>query len=261
MILDSFRLDDRVVVVSAASRGIGARIATSMGEVGAKVVVGARSADALEGVAQQIRSAGGEAIAVVGDLSDRAGMDRLVAAAMEHYGQIDAVVNNAGGSGPKAFADTSERSFELAFRWNVTSAFNLSQAALPHLLQSRHANIINIASVAGQFSNRGFAAYGTAKGALIKLTRHMAQDLSPKVRVNAIAPGAIRTSALEGVLNDELEEAMNAGTPLKRIGEVDDIAAAAVYLASDAASYVTGECLAISGGVQGSNLELGLPDL
>ncbi|MDH3707758.1 MAG: SDR family oxidoreductase, partial [Acidimicrobiia bacterium] len=130
-----------------------------------------------------------------------------------------------------------------------------------HLLERPGSSIINIASVAGRFGSRGFAAYGTAKAALIKLNRHLASDLAPKVRVNAIAPGAIRTDALGTVLTDELEQAMADGTPMRRIGEPADIAAAAVYLASPAAAYVTGECLAVSGGIETSNLEMGLPDL
>jgi 7-alpha-hydroxysteroid dehydrogenase len=116
--------------------------------------------------------------------------------------------------------------------------------------------------VAGSFGSRGFAAYGTAKGALLKLTRHMASDLAPKIRVNAISPGSTITSALEMVLQlPEIEQAMIESTPLKRLGTVDDIAAAAVYLASDAGAYVTGRDIRVDGGIDGSNLEMGIPDL
>ncbi|MGI9603882.1 MAG: glucose 1-dehydrogenase [Acidimicrobiales bacterium] len=261
MILDSFRLDERVGVISAASRGIGAAIAVAMSEAGADVVIGARSEDSLAEVAAAVEANGRRAVTVAGDLSSRDGMASLVNAALDEFGAIDIVVNNAGGSMPQPFLDTSERAFEMAMHWNVTTAFNLSQLATPHLLERPGSSIINIASVAGRFGSRGFAAYGTAKAALIKLTRHMASDLAPKVRVNAIAPGAIRTDALGGVLTDELESAMNEGTPMRRIGEPVDIAGAAVYLASPAAGYVTGECLAVSGGVETSNLEMGIADL
>ena len=261
MILDSFRLDDRVAVVSAASRGIGAAIAVALAESGADVVIGARSADSLAEVAATVNATGRQAVVVPGDLAERAGMEALVDAAVSELGAIDIVVNNAGGSMPQPFLDTSERAFEMAMHWNVTTAFNLSQLATPHLLERPGSSIINIASVAGRFGSRGFAAYGTAKAALIKLTRHLASDLAPKVRVNAIAPGAIRTDALGSVLTDDLEAAMSEGTPMRRIGEPVDIAAAAVYLASPGASYVTGECLAVSGGIETSNLAMGIPDL
>jgi 7-alpha-hydroxysteroid dehydrogenase len=122
--------------------------------------------------------------------------------------------------------------------------------------------VINIASAAGRMVERGFIAYGTAKAAMLHLTRNLAADLAPKIRVNAIAPGAIATSALDIVLsNEEITRKMVEGTPLKRLGKVEDIAAGALYLASSASSYMTGRILDIDGGLQGSNLELGLPDL
>lgn len=261
MILDQFRLDDRVAIISGASRGIGAGIAKAFAEVGANVVIGARSEETLGAVAGAVEALGRQAEMVAGDLSSREGMAKLVDRATETFGRIDIVVNNTGGSAPSAFLDTGERDFNAAFKWNVTTAYNLTQLATPLLLESPSGNVINIASTAGVHASRGFAAYGVAKGAMIKLTRHLAADLSPKVRVNAIAPGAIRTDALKTVLNDELETLMADGTPLKRIGEVDDIAAAAVYLASDAASYVTGRVLQVDGGIEGSNLEMGMADL
>jgi 7-alpha-hydroxysteroid dehydrogenase len=186
----------------------------------------------------------------------------LVDAAKRELGRADIVVNNAGGTMPQAFLDTSERAFDEALRWNVTTAFNLTQLAVPLLLESGGGSIINIASVAGSFSSRGFSAYGTAKGALIKLTRHLAMDLAPKIRVNSISPGSIMTSALDTVLTmPELERAMIDATPLGRLGTVDDIAAAAVYLASDAGAYVTGRDIRVDGGIENSNLEMGIPDL
>ena len=261
MLLDLFRVDDRVAVVSAASRGIGAASAIALAQAGADVVIGSRSADKLAEVATAIEGTGRRVVVVPGDLSTREGMAGLVDAAVAEFGHIDIVVNNAGGSMPRPFLDTSEAAFDMAMRWNVTTAFNLSQLATPHLLEREGSSIVNIASVAGRFGSRGFAAYGTAKAALIKLTRHLANDLAPKVRVNAVAPGAIRTDALGTVLDDDLEALMAEGTPLRRIGEPDDIAAAVLFLASPAAAYVTGECLAVSGGLETSNLDLGLGDL
>jgi 7-alpha-hydroxysteroid dehydrogenase len=262
VILDLFRLDGKVAIVTAAGRGIGARIATAFAEVGADVVIGARTEEQLRDVAAQVEALGRRAVVVPGDLSTREAMGTLVDAAIDELGRIDIVVNNAGGSMPQPFMDTTEKAFDHALRWNVTTAFNLSQLAVPHLLEQGGGSILNITSVAGSFADRGFAAYGTAKGALMKLTRHMAQDLAPKIRVNSVSPGSIATSALDMVLQmPELEQAMIDGTPLGRLGTVDDIAAAAVFLSSPAGSYITGRDIRVDGGIEGSNLEMGIPDL
>jgi 7-alpha-hydroxysteroid dehydrogenase len=163
---------------------------------------------------------------------------------------------------PGPFLQTSERSFQEAFRWNVATAFNLTQLAVPQMLKVGGGSVLNIASAAGRFRERGFAAYGTAKAALVALTENLAADLAPKIRVNAIAPGAIETSALGMVLTDPaIRSRMVELTPLKRLGSVQDIAAAAVYLASDAAAYVTGVVIDVGGGIRHSNFDMGIPDL
>jgi 7-alpha-hydroxysteroid dehydrogenase len=262
MILDLFSLAGRVAVVTGAGRGIGAAIATAFAEVGADVVIGARTTDQLEGVAREIRALGRRAIVVPGSLAERAGMQQLVDRGADELGRIDVVVNNVGGSMPGPFLGTSEAAFENAFRWNVTTAFNLTQLAVPVMLKNGGGTVINIASAAGRFNDRGFIAYGTAKAALCHFTQNLALDLAPRVRVNAIAPGAIETDALGIVLqNEELQRRMVEGTPLRRLGRVADIAAAAVYLASPAGSYVTGRVLDVDGGIRRSNLEMGLPDV
>ncbi len=262
MILDQFLLTDRVAIITAAGRGIGAGIAQAYAEAGADVVIGSRTESQLQEVASAVAKTGRRAVVVPGDVSERAGMQLLVDRAMEEFGRIDIVVNNAGGSMPAPFLGTTEDAFNEAMRWNVTTAFNLTQLATPHLLKSDAPSVINIASAAGRMAERGFAAYGTAKAAMIHLTRNLAADLSPKIRVNAIAPGAIATSALDIVLqNEEITEKMVQGTPLKRLGETEDIAAGALYLASQASSFMTGRVLVIDGGLQAANLELGLPDL
>ena len=262
MILDLFRLDGKVAIVTAAGRGIGAGIAKAYAECGADVVIGARTEEQLAEVASYVESLGRKAIVVPGDLGSREGMAKLVDAAVNELGGVDIVVNNAGGTMPQAFMDTTEKAFDQALRWNVTTAFNLTQLAVPHMVERGSGSVINITSVAGSFGDRGFAAYGTAKGALIKLTRHMAQDLAPKIRVNSISPGSIATSALDMVLQmPELERAMIDATPLGRLGTVEDIAAAAVYLSSEAGAYVTGRDIRVDGGIEGSNLEMGIADL
>jgi 7-alpha-hydroxysteroid dehydrogenase len=262
MILDLFRLDGRVAIVTGAGRGIGAGIAKAFAEVGADVVLGARPEANLREVAAAARASGRRAAVVPGDLTTRAGMAALVDAATATFGRIDVVVNNVGGSFPGPFLGTSEADFDAAMHWNVTTAFNLTQLAVPVMLKTGGGSVINIASATGRFVDRGFIAYGTAKAAMCHLTMNLAADLSPKIRVNAIAPGAIETDALGLVLQDEnLERQMIARTPLRRIGVVDDVAAAAVYLASPAAAYVTGRVLDVDGGVRASNLDMGIPDL
>lgn len=262
--MDGFRMDDHVAIVTGASRGIGRAIALAFAEAGADVVIGARDADALASTADDIKALGQQSVAVAGSLTERDGLAALVDEAVASFGRVTTVVNNVGGSAPSAFLDTSEQKFETALHWNVTTAFNLTQLAVPPMLDTlrgTNLSVINIASSAGRFASRGFAAYGTAKAAMIHLTKAVAQDLAPRIRVNAIAPGAIETDALRSVLTPALTEAMIDGTPLKRLGREADIAAAAVYLGSPASSYVTGQVLPVDGGIQGSNLELGLPDL
>jgi 7-alpha-hydroxysteroid dehydrogenase len=262
MILDLFQLANRVAIVTGAGRGIGAAIAQAFAEVGADVVIGARTEAQLDEVAAGVRALGRRAAVVSGDLASRAGMEALVDRAMQEFGRIDIVVNNAGGSMPGPFLGTTEKAFNEALRWNVTTAFNLTQLAVPHMLEGDGGSVINIASAVGRFPDRGFCAYGTSKAAMIHLTRNLAVDLAPRIRVNAIAPGSIATSALDIVLqNEAIKREMIGRTPLKRIGNVEEIAAGAVYLASAASGYVTGRVIDIDGGLQRSNLDMNIPDL
>ena len=262
MILDRFRLTDRVAVVTGAGRGIGAAIALAYADAGADVVIAARTPEQLDAVAALVRERGRKAVTFPCDVNDLSAISGLVAAAIDEFGRLDIVVNNAGGSAPRAFLDTSDRMMEKAFHFNVTTAFELSKQAAPHLLSADGGSIFNISSAMGRLRDRGFIAYGTAKAALAHMTRLMAADLAPKVRVNAIAVGSVATSALETVLtNDDLHRQMVAETPLKRLGEVEDIAATALWLASPAGSFVTGKVVEVDGGIEAPNLPLGLPDL
>ncbi|CAB4729782.1 unannotated protein [freshwater metagenome] len=261
MILDRFKLTDRVVLITGAGRGIGAGCAQACAEAGAHVALTARTVSQLEEVGDKVRAQGRKALIFPADVNDLDTLEAFVAATIEEFGRIDTVINNAGGSMPAPFMDTSTEMFEKAFHFNVTTAFSLSQHALPHLLETG-GSIVNISSTMGRIRERGFVAYGTAKSALAHMTRLMAADCAPRVRVNAIAVGSVATSALEIVLtNEDLRKEMTETTPLRRLGEVQDIAAGVVYLASDAASYITGKILEIDGGLEGANLDLGLPDL
>jgi 7-alpha-hydroxysteroid dehydrogenase len=186
----------------------------------------------------------------------------IVHQCVTEFGRLDVVVNNAGGTMPRPFLDTSPGFLERSFHFNVTTAFVLSKAATPHLLDTGEGAIVNISSAIGRLRDRGFVAYGTAKAALSHMTRLLAADLAPKVRVNGIAVGSIATSALEIVLDDDaIRGEMVRRTPLKRLGEPEDIARCALYLASPAAGFITGKLLEVDGGLEEANLELGLPDL
>ncbi len=260
--LERFRLDGRVAVVTGAGRGIGAATARALAEAGADVVLASRTASQLEEVAADVRGFGRRALVVPTDVSDTDNLVALAESAVEELGRIDIVVNNAGGTPPRPFLDTSPGYLERAFHFNTTTAFVLSKAAVPHMLEQGEGAIVNISSAIGRLRDRGFSAYGTAKAALSHLTRLMAADLAPKVRVNAIAVGSVATSALETVLVDDgIRSQMVDGTPLKRLGQPDDIALCALYLASPAASFVTGKIFEVDGGLEEANLALGLPDL
>lgn len=262
MILDRFRVTDRVAVVTGAGRGIGAAAAIGLAEAGADVVISARSEDQLKEVASRVEDAGRKAVVVVADLSDLEAVAGLAATATDVFGRLDFVVNNVGGTMPRAYLDTSPRFLEEAFHFNVSTAHALTRAAAPLMLEHGGGAVVSISSAMGRTQGRGFVAYGTAKAALAHFTRLAATDLAPRIRVNAIAVGSVATSALEVVLTDEnLRQVMEQSTPLRRIGEPEDIAAAVVFLCSAAAAYVTGKVLEVDGGLDRPNLDLGIPDL
>ena len=262
MILDRFRLTDKVAVVTGAGRGIGAATAVAFAEAGADVVISSRTESQLEEVAARVKQAGRQAAVVPADLSDVDAVAGLAATARESFGRLDVVVNNVGGTIPNAFMKTSTRYLEEAFHFNVTTAHALTRAAVPIMLEGDGGAVVNISSVMGRVSGRGYLAYGTAKAALAHYTRLAARDLAPRIRVNAIGVGSVETSALEFVLTDDATRtAMEQATPLQRIGDPDDIAATALFLASPASAYLTGKVVEADGGLDQPNLDLDLPDL
>ena len=260
--LERLRIDGRAAIVTGSGRGIGAACALAMAEAGADVVLASRTEEQLQAVAKEAEALGVRAVVVPIDVNDNDAVAGLVDTCLDAYGRVDIVVNNAGGSMPRPFLDTSPGYLERAFHFNVTTAFVLSKAAAPHMLEQGEGAIVNISSTMGRLRDRGMLAYGTAKAALAHMTRLMAADLAPKVRVNAIAVGSVATSALQIVLDDDAtREEMIRRTPVKRLGQPDDIALAALYLASPAGSFVTGKIVEVDGGLEEANLELGLPDL
>jgi 7-alpha-hydroxysteroid dehydrogenase len=261
-ILERFRVDGKVALVTGAGRGIGRASALALAEAGADVVVAARTAEQVEEVAELARAMGRRAEPVVFDVMELERLGELVSVATDRLGGLDLLVNNAGGSFPRPLLETSVGAFERAFRFNVTTALELTKLSTPAMLRRGGGAVVNISSAIGRLTDRGFAAYGTAKGALTHLTKLMASDLSPHIRVNGIAVGSIATSALETVLTDDgIRTAMEEATPLQRLGQPEDIAAGVLYLCSDAGSFMTGKLLEIDGGTEAATLALGLPDL
>lgn len=262
MILDRFRLDGRVAIVTGSGRGLGEAISIAFAEAGADVVITSRTRSDLERVKTAVEKVGRRAEIVVADLSkDNPAV--LVDAALARFGRLDTVVNNVGGTMPTPFMDTTPAALDQAFAFNVTAAHKLALAAVPALLQSEGGkSIINMTSTMGRLPGRAFLAYGTAKAAFAHYTRLAALDLSPKIRVNAIAPGSVLTSALQVVADDEKFRAeLEQKTPLRRLGDPVDIAATALFLASDAGEFMTGKVLEPDGGLVLPNLELPIPDL
>ncbi len=259
---DMFRLDGQVAVVTGAGRGIGAATALALAEAGADVLISARTAGDLDTVVAQIEAKGRRAVAVPADLSDLDAVAGLADAAYEQLGRLDIVVNNVGGTIPNAFLDTTPDYLAEAFSFNVLTAHALTRAAVPLMLKNDGGSVVNISSVMGRLPGRGYLAYGVAKAALAHYTRLASTDLSPRIRVNAIAVGSTNTSALDFVTADEgMRRQLEDNTLLKRIADPAEMGATVVYLCSPAGGYITGKVLEVDGGLDKPSLDLGLPDL
>lgn len=243
-----FRLDKQVAVVTGAGAGIGRAIAETFAAAGAAVMVSDLDAKAAQVVADAIKARGGQAAGMACDVTNEDDLVALVNGAVKAFGQLTTLVANAGGGGPKPF-DMPMAEFRRAYELNVFSLFRLAQLAAPEMEKAGGGAILAITSMAAENKNKRMASYGSSKAATSHLVRNIAFDLGPRgIRVNAVAPGATRTDALQSVLSDEIERRMLAHTPINRLGEPQDMANAALYLCSPAASWVSGQILTVSGG-------------
>ena len=243
-------LEGRVALVTGGSRGIGAAISTELAAAGARVAVNyARDADAAAAVCAQVQDAGGDATAVQGDVSTAEGAAALVAAVESDVGPIDILVNNAGITRDDLIMRLSDDDWRAVIDTNLGGAFFTCRALSRPMLKRRTGSIVNISSIVGVHGNAGQSNYAASKAGLIGLTKALAKELGGRgIRVNAIAPGYIATE-LTDALPEQAREAILGNTPLGRLGEPADVARAVRFLCSDAAAFVTGEVIAVDGGL------------
>ena len=253
-VTELLRLEGKVALVTGGSRGLGLQIAEAYAEMGAKLALTARKKEQLKEAAEQLRSLGAEVLVVPSDLSNADAPQQLVDGVMDEYGQIDILVNNAGATWGAPAEEHPLEAWDKVMNVNLTGAFLLTQAvANASMIPREQGRIVNIASVAGLQGNdprmMGTVAYNTSKGGLVNLTRALASEWAKyKITVNAVAPGYFPTKMTQGTL-EYAEDAIKQFTPLGRLGSKDDLKGLTVLLASDASAYITGQVIAVDGGV------------
>lgn len=257
MILSKFSVEDRVAIVTGSGRGLGKGIALGLAEAGADIVVAARTVAEIEETAAEIRERGRKALIVPADVRENDQVENMVQKTLEEFGRIDILVNNAGGSFRARTLEMSGNAWDAVVRVNLKTVFLCSKAVGKVMLDQKKGSIVSISSGGGQIGSPRMPAYGASKAGIINLTKTLALDWAPYVRVNCIAPGVIETPGMRwsrGGIKDagSVEEQIAAiikDIPLGRLGQLEDIAAAVLFLASDAAEWITGITIGVSGGM------------
>jgi 3-oxoacyl-[acyl-carrier protein] reductase len=242
-------LSDKVAIVTGASRGIGRAIALALASQGAKVVASARNAEALAELTAVIKSQGGDALAVVGDVAVEDDANNLVKQAVAAYGQVDIFINNAGITRDGLLLRMKNADWDAVLDTNLKGAFLCTRAVAKVMSKQRSGRIINISSVVGEMGNAGQANYCASKAGLLGLTKSVARELARRnVTVNAITPGFITTEMTED-MTEKAQETMTEQIPLGRPGSAEDVANAVIFLASEQSAYITGQVLGVNGGM------------
>ena len=244
-------LSEKTAIVTGASQGLGKAVALALAANGAKVACVARSVDNLNETVQQIQEAGGEAEAFACDVTDRESVDGLVDQVVEQWEKLDILVNNAGITRDTLLPRMSDDEWDAVINTNLRGCFLFARAASRYMMRARYGRIINMSSVSGIIGNPGQTNYSASKAGLIGMTRSLSRELAGrKVTVNAVAPGFIE-SDMTAALGDMVINEAKKRIPAKRLGTAEDVAAAVLFLAGDAAAYVTGHVLTVDGGMTG----------
>lgn len=249
------RLKNDVAIITGAGRGIGSEMARLFAAEGARVVVADVDSAGATRVAAEIQATGREARAIPVDITDPVQAERLIADTLTHFGRLDILVNNAGIGLNKPFLTTTLEEWEGQLRVNLTGTFLCAQAAARVMVRQGGGRIVNVASISGQRGGQGRAGYGAAKAGVIQLTKVMAVELAPRgITVNAVAPGPVVTEMSKGTHTEATRKSYHNRIPLKRYGTQREVAAAALFLASPEASFVTGHTLNVDGGFNAAGL-------
>lgn len=245
----SGRLEGRVAVVTGGAKGIGRAVAARLADEGAKVVVSGRDGAALEAFAEELAAQGREVVAAPGDVAKPADVEALAAKTLEAFGRADVLVNNAGVVKDGLVLRMSEADWDVVLDTNLKGAFLCTREFTRPMMKQRWGRIVNVSSVIGLIGNAGQANYAASKAGLLGLTKAVAKELASRhITVNAVAPGFIETAMTE-TLNDEVRKALLGQIPLGRLGSPEDVAHAVAFLCSEEAGYITGQVLAVDGGM------------